>query len=506
MKKYIYITSLFCATFLGGCDNFLTVESPDFSTDKFWRDSIDVESGLSAAYAQLDNRCGTYNFSEIKFVIETFREDIMEKGSDVNNYPEWGQIYDFTYNNENSRIKEYWMNCYNGINYTNNVLFGINKVQTGDHPMDQKKYNSVEGEALFLRAYYHMKLLLNWEKIIIRDEYLTSEEQTHKALSTREAGWEFVCSELSAAGKILPLTRPSLQAGRVTSGAAYAYLGWAYLTRAYEQPEKKTEYLTKAEEALEQVKGYALEKDFLSMFNGTNKNCKESIFEIQFTGNTSDGAYHQHVMHYWVAAPVLRGWDEIRPSEMILNEYRKEGRIATTGNLDSRAYASMFFDDTYFNDGNERIYGFEYTDLFDANDEINRCFRKYMPDDMQKLKQSNTSTNVPIMRYANVLLMQAEIYNEQGHPEKAVPLINEVRRVHGDMPGMSGESYEAVKAQIEHERLMEFAVENFRFYDLRRWGKLDEALHLAGRKNFSTEKHAFLPVPLMEIQSNNKID
>ena len=85
------------------------------------------------------------------------------------------------------------MNCYNGINYTNNVLFGINKVQTGDHPMDQKKYNSVEGEALFLRAYYHMKLLLNWEKIIIRDEYLTSEEQTHKALSTREAGWEFVC-------------------------------------------------------------------------------------------------------------------------------------------------------------------------------------------------------------------------------------------------------------------------------------------------------------------------
>ncbi len=97
-------------------------------------------------------------------------------------------------------------------------LFGINKVQTGDYPMDQEKYNSVEGEALFLRAYYHMKLLLNWEKIIIRDEYLTSEEQTHKALSTREAGWEFVCSELSAAGKILPLTRPSLQAGRVTSG------------------------------------------------------------------------------------------------------------------------------------------------------------------------------------------------------------------------------------------------------------------------------------------------
>ena len=506
MKKHIYIAFLFCIVSLTGCDNFLTVESPDFSTDKFWRDSVDVESGLSAAYGQLDNRAGSYNFAEIKFVVETFREDIMNIGADVNNYPEWGRMYDFTYNNESSRIKEYWMNCYNGINYTNNVLFGIRKVQSGNNPMSTAKCNSVQGEALFLRAYYHMKLLLNWEKIVIRNEYLTTEVEVHKALSSREDGWDFVCSELSDAAKILPQTRPSLEAGRVTNGTAYAYLGWAYLTRAYEVPDKKAEYLEKAAGALDQVKGYSLEKDFLSMFNGTNKNCKESIFEIQFTGNTSDGAFHQHVLHYWVAAPVLRGWDEIRPSQMILDEFRKEGRVATTGNLDSRAYATMFFNDPYFNDGEGRIYGFEYSDLFDENDEINRCFRKYMPDDMQKLKQSYTSTNVPLMRYANVLLMQAEIHNEQGHPELAAPLINDIRKVHGDMPEISGDSYDFVKAQIEHERLMEFVLENYRFYDLRRWGKLDEALHAAGRVNFHSEKHAFLPIPLMEIQSNNNID
>ena len=110
MKKHIYIAFLFCIVSLTGCDNFLTVESPDFSTDKFWRDSVDVESGLSAAYGQLDNRAGSYNFAEIKFVVETFREDIMNIGADVNNYPEWGPMYDFTYNNESSRIKEYWMN------------------------------------------------------------------------------------------------------------------------------------------------------------------------------------------------------------------------------------------------------------------------------------------------------------------------------------------------------------------------------------------------------------
>lgn len=51
MKKIIYIASFLCAALLAGCDDFLTTESPDFSTDKYWRDKADVEAGLSAVYA-----------------------------------------------------------------------------------------------------------------------------------------------------------------------------------------------------------------------------------------------------------------------------------------------------------------------------------------------------------------------------------------------------------------------------------------------------------------------
>ncbi len=65
--------------------------------------------------------------------------------------------------------------------------------------------------------------------------------------------------------------------GRATSGTAYAYLGFAYLTMASEQAEKKTEYLNAAVEAFNNVKGYSLESNYASMFNGTNKNCKESL-------------------------------------------------------------------------------------------------------------------------------------------------------------------------------------------------------------------------------------
>ena len=101
----------------------------------------------------------------------------------------------------------------------------------------------------------------------------------------------------------------------MTKAAAYSYLGWAYLTRAYEETAKKDEYLGLAEEAFNKVTGYELEPNYGSMFDGTNKNCKESIFELQFTNSTVDGTYHKHVLHFWVAPGSMRGWDEIRVSE-----------------------------------------------------------------------------------------------------------------------------------------------------------------------------------------------
>ncbi len=57
---------------------------------------------------------------------------------------------------------------------------------------------------------------------------------------------------------------------------------------------------------------------------------------------------------------------------------------------------------------------------------------------MAGLETNYCAINVPLMRYSNVLLMKAEALNEQGHPELAVPLINEIRDVHGDMPPMQG--------------------------------------------------------------------
>lgn len=519
MKKLLYIASLCIASLFSACDDYLTVESPDqLTSSSFWRNQSDAEAGMAAAYSQLylmTYSGDRWSFPEIKWPVEAYREDIIQMGSDALNYPNWVELGNYTYTNGNSQFSYYWQCYYKGISFANQVI-----EKTAEIPEDQIDpaiRQQLINEGHFIRAYYHMQLLLNWKEIIVRDKYLTDPSELSKPLSSREEAWNFIIEDLKQAAG-LPATRDADNTGRATSGSAYAYLGFAHLTRAYEEPANKEANLQGALEAFNQVKGYELVKDFSSMFSGDNKNNKESILEIQFSMSSANGATYRTQFHKWIAASELGGWDEIMPSTILVNEFQKEGQIATTGIYDSRLYSTIFYQCDYFNDGTGKVYGFDYDDLFyrDVLDAEGKptgeievynkpVFRKFLPSTLESLTQNYSPINVPLMRYSNVLLMKAEVLNEQGHPELAVPLINEVRSVHGDMPAMKGTTQEAVRTQIEHERMIEFPLENYRWYDLRRWGKLSSALQAAGRTGFSEDANAFYPTPLTELNSNDAL-
>ena len=410
------------------------------------------------------------------------------------------ELGNYTYTNGNSQFSYYWQCYYKGISFANQVIEKTAEIP--DENIDAATREQLVNEGYFIRAYYHMQLLLNWKEIIVRDKYITDPAELSKPLSSREDAWNFIIEDLKRATS-LPATRDADNVGRATSGSAYAYLGFAYLTRAYEEATNKDSYLASAIEAFNQVKGYELVNNFSTMFSGDNKNSKESIFEIQFSMSSANGATYRTQFHRWIGVSELGGWDEILPSQTLISEFKQEGDTATTRRYDSRMYATLFFNCDYYNDGNGRVYGYDYNDWFDNKERV--AFRKFMPSTYEGLNQNYSAINVPLMRYANVLLMKAEALNEQGHPEQAIPLINEVRSVHGDMPPMTGTSQEAVRAQIEHERMIEFPLENYRWYDLRRWGKLSSALQAAGRTGFNEDKNSFYPTPLTELNANDAL-
>ncbi len=511
MKKYIYLSVICCgALFTTGCEDFLTVTSSDqLTSDSFWRDQADAEAGLAAAYSQLEYYIDTWEFAEVKWPVEAYREDIINMGSDAMNYPNWVELYNFSYTNGNSQFSNYWANNYKGISFSNQVIQKVAGIPENAITTDIRE--QIVNEGHFLRGYYHLKLILNWEKIILRDKYITDPADLSKGLSSREEGWDFIISDFQKATQ-LPASHDADNVGRATRGAAYAYLGFAYLTRAYEETAERTQYLQKALEAFNEVKGYSLERNFASMFDATNKNCPESVFELQTSMNSANGANYRTQFHRWIGCAELWGWDEIMPSEILLDEFMKEGEIASTGLYDSRLYHTIFYQCDHFNDGNGRVFGYDYDEWFNYEDEngdyvaYNRpAFKKFLPATFEALGQNYCAINIPLMRYANVLLMKAEVLNEQGQTSAAIELINEIRDIHGDMPAMTGTSQEDVRAQIEHERMIEFPLENWRWYDLRRWGKLKPAMQNANRNGFDTNKHQFYPVPLTEINSNSQI-
>lgn len=360
--KYIII-SLLLACLMGSCEDFLTVQSPDqFTSDRFWRDRDDALAGLAAAYSKLEAATNVWDFPEVRWPVEAFREDLYTMGADALTYDNWTELYEFTYTNGNSQFAIYWRDNYRGINYSNQVLGNVPEIP--EENISESERELIMNEACFLRGYYHLKLLLNWEQIVIRDEYITNPNNLDKALAGRSETWDFIISDFKKA-TALPATRSSAEMGRATSGAAWAFMGWAHLTRAYEEPEIKTQQLTAALEAFEKVQGYRLAGDYASLFNGTNENSEESIFELQFTDNNANGANYRFYIHRFIGVNELNGWDEILPNNRLMEEYMKEGEIATTGRYDSRLYESVFYKCDYFNDPvAKRVYGSTYSELF----------------------------------------------------------------------------------------------------------------------------------------------
>ena len=510
---YNILLVLFSLLVITSCndDEFLKQKSPDeLNSSSFWRDETDAQSGLVAAYAELEARSSFWDgWQEGRPVIEWFRSDHVNLG--VDRYTHWSSIYNFSYTNGHTFVNLIWRLNYRGINAANQVITRVGEM-TSDQISDQAK-KQIIAEATFLRGYYHFKLLSLYEQIVVRTEMVTA-ETLDSPLSTRAEAWGAIISDFKTASENLTASVSSENIGRATKGAALAYLGKAYLHKAGDPTSSETNDFEGVVNALKPivdgtVGDYALETDFRSQFNGENENNSESIFELQFkTGDAT--SWNATALHFFIGDGAIGGWGGIEGNQGLLQEMKSEGKIASEGLYDARLYGSLFFKDEYFNSG-DKMQGYNWDQLMTwqyedeaASKDNSVYFRKFIPNDIWSVW--TTGLNVVLMRHADVLLMYAEALNENGQTSVAIPIINDVRATHGNMPTITASTQSEVKAQIIHERTMEFTLESSRFNDLRRWGLLDQAMQTAGRSNFSSAAHAYLPVPLSEINANSNIN
>lgn len=514
MKNYHIISVFLLILSIVSCedDKFIDQTSPDkLTTNVFWRNLEDAQGGLTAAYAELESRSNFWDgWQEGRPVVEYFRSDYALPGPDATNYAHWMSVFNFNYTNGHVFLKVMWETNYKGLNFANQVITNVGQMTTEQISIEDKQ--QIIGEATFLRGYYHFRLLTLFEQIVLRAEMVTT-ENINKALSTRSEAWDAITNDFQNAATMLPDTNTPENIGRATKGAALAYLGKAYLYKAGDTSSSEGDDYTNAVTAFKQVVDsgvYSLESNFLSLFNGENENNSESIFELQFKSGDAN-SWNATRLHAFVGDWCIGGWGGIEANISIVNEMKKEGMVATNGLYDNRLYGSIYFKDSFYNDTatnemQDSTWDVLVNDTYGAPDakDNSAYFRKWLPNFVRD--NGYVGVNVVLMRYADVLLMYAEALNETGSTSDAIPIINNVREIHGLMPAITVSSQADVKAQIMHERTMELTLESTRFNDLRRWGMLDSAMQAAGRTGFDASQHSYFPIPLSEIQTNNLIN
>ncbi|MCG8581173.1 MAG: RagB/SusD family nutrient uptake outer membrane protein [Bacteroidales bacterium] len=470
----IIIVILFSSLLFTSCEDYLTQDSPDKpTTDQIWVSYDAAESYMMSAYTYISNTGWSYH--EYFYLPQNFRGDDIFPEFGTTAWGYLGRIVSF--NNTAADVSDYiWGRWYKGIKLANDVIENVPNMDM----ISQEEKDQLVAEAKFLRAFYLFNLQKNFHAIVMPLNVAGSTGELQLPTSTREAVYKQLEEDFTFASKHLPLSWDDENEGRATRNAAFAFLGKTCLFNKENQ---------KALDAFAEIKGQSLLSgaEYRSMFDGTNEVNDEIIFSRGYTADQMDILYLYHQLGVAMSPEELRGgWHMASISDYFMSQLEPN---------DIRRAASVLLSGEEF-DG-EVITFNDYPDF--------KMSIKYV-ESLSAIETNRSVVDLIMMRYADVVLMEAEAYYEVGNGEKALEKVNDIRERAGlDKVNLSGTQ---LRDEIRKQRMIELVGEGSRFYDLVRWDIAQEQLTTANQpyaKNFEA-KHNYFPVPLEEVQRNPMVD
>jgi len=394
-------------------------------------------------------------------------------------------------NSTNFYVDRLWNGHYNGVSAANNALAALGQ-STFDHVVKR----TLIGEVKFLRAYFYFNLvrLFGGVPLILRVPTSLADAKSPEFLTraSRDSVYAAIISDLQYGVDSLPSKGdPATATGRANKEAAESLLAKVYL---YQKNYQKAYDLT---EAVITSDKYSLVSDYsLNFRNKAYDNNSESVFEIQTGVDANcDAAIPFYVVAQGPRAGGKFGWADLgfglnTPSQDLVNAYEPG---------DKRDSATIMFinpNGTLLWDG-FRIPGRDSVE----NDRYNykAYFGRKVDPYCGSLNTDHLPKNVHIIRYAEVLLINAEAALQLGKMADATTDMDLVRARAGLPPTA------VTLESIWHERRVELAMEQDRFFDIVREGRAGQILRALG-KNFVDGKNEVFPIPQTQIDlSGGKI-
>ncbi len=414
----------------------------------------------------------------------------------------------------NINVDKIWASQYQLINAANVAISVLEDSELANR-------NSALGHAYFLRGHTYLELVRFFGGVPLRT-VPTSIEGIHKARSSRAETVAQVIADLTKA-KELMLDASETLYGRPGKLAANVCLARLYIFEAGMTGGDASNWQKAYDELVPVIESgiYQLTPTYAELFQEGNDNSAESIFEIQY-GNTGGGRTSDIVRLYTPSKSIFTPttsvtFGRIRPNKEFFDVHR------ALYPDDPRVDATYLYD-TYpkNNGGNQKIYP--------EKQNGNQGFPLIAKWFDSSYNGNTTERNYILIRYADVLMMMAEVENELNGPDNAYGYINEVlsraRDIDGDGASdsvepadWSGMDQEEFRNRIMRERLYELLSEGQEWYDTRRrgyeWFKESVILPHNANPTFDSEKdfvypddekNLLLPIPLSELSGNQMID
>jgi len=458
-----------------GCKkSFLDVHPATTTTAaQFWKTSADATSAINAMYADLHS----YNDTAFPSIaLESMGSDDVTKGSVPTDASYMNEYHTFSVTAGEGQLEGFWLGMYNNINFANQILDNIPAIS-----MDASLKARYLAEAQFVRAYDYFRLVNAFGDVPLRIHVPKSASDYNLARTPKTQVYAQIETDLTAAASVLPATYSSADIGHVTKGAALALHAKVALY------QKKWSDAVTYTNAVTALGIYSLFPDYEKMFRTTNKNNVESIFEIQcmlIPNNpaASNSQYSQVQMPR--GTEPATGWGFNDPSPSLIAEFeagdpRLRGTVIYTGQATPEG------------------------DVIDAsapNPYYN--LKSYVPFSLyvSGFNQGCQQDKI-VIRYAEVLLINAEANNESGNSAAALADIELIRARAREgsttiLPKVTTTDQAGLRTAIYHERRVELGMEFDRHADVIRTGR---GASVFGSLGFVAGKSEVWPIPQTEI-------
>lgn len=471
-----------------GCQDFLDIRPegtiPSTGIDHTKPENIFLP--ISAAYASLRDG-NVHSFPYIgAFEITS---DNADKGSTPGDNPEMDQIDKFTYTATNGLIGGLWTGYFNVVSAANNAIQEMPLFEAAMLNDNNKAYaRQCAGEAKTIRAYAYFNLTRLFGKVPIIDSTMTAEQLAALPQASTSALYTFIEKDLQDAIEILPASYTKDWAGRITKYTAMALKAKVHM---YQNEWDSVAVLT---DRIMASGRFELMDNFREVFSVDGENSKESLFEIQSSTLGRSSGDNTFIEYAYVQGPRsnspsnMQGWGFCTPSNNLIQFF--------TNRHDSiRAATTLLYRGTKTPEGDS-------IKSACANPVYNG--KVYTPSALNLWNYNGYGFehNVRILRYADVLLMFAEAW-QNGATSHAtsgfngLAALNKVRIRAGLTPLGS-----LTQQAVWDERRAELAMEEDRFFDLVRTNQAATVLSSLG---YNASKNNVFPIPATQLQLNTNL-